>query len=260
MMVVQQLSLSKGASRLVDGIDLEIQPGEVVAVIGPNGAGKSSLLKLIAGEWKPTSGSIALDGRPLAEHSPEGLARRRAVLPQSQRVPFDFKALDLVLLGCPAGLRLSDARLAHLAAQAMRETGTAHLADRTATTLSGGELQRVGLARVLLQLDAAPVSPQFLLLDEPTASLDLEHQHVVLGLVRQRAIRPEHSLGAFVILHDLNLASQYADRLILLDRGRMAAAGSPHEVLQAHLLERVFRTPLLVTSHPRRSVPSVLAW
>jgi iron complex transport system ATP-binding protein len=241
-----------GGKRLVDAVNCAVAAGECVALLGPNGAGKSTLLKILCRQVMPTAGAAHFDGRPLRDWKDRDLARRRAVLPQSGPVPFAFTAREIVLLGrLPHG---DGHRQGRLADTAMARTDTLHLAGREVTTLSGGEMQRVHLARVLVQLGANPGPGHALLLDEPVSSLDPAHQHAVLREARALA---GQGVAVLVVLHDLNLAAQYADRLILMKNGALAADGTPGDVLTAARLGPVFGVRATVMPHPLTAGPAV---
>jgi len=260
MLSAEDIGVSFGSAEVLCGPSLAVAPGEVVAVLGPNGAGKSTLLAVLAGSLRPQRGAAALEGRALAEWSPRALALRRAVLPQQSELAFGFSVLEVVLLGRSphAGTSTRDADLA-VAEACLAEAEVAHLAGRVYTTLSGGERQRVQLARVLAQIgfpDAAGGAGRYLLLDEPTASLDLAHQHATLRTARRAAAR---GIGVLAILHDLNLAALYADRLIVLSRGTLAAEGAPQAVLTEALVREVFDLAVQITRHPTRGCPQVVA-
>ncbi len=225
-------------------------------MLGPNGAGKSTLLRCLSGELVPDSGKIHLNGRPLPSWPPRECAKRRAVLPQQSPLSFPFTGLEVALMG----------RIPHggpgrgdiaIAGQALLATEAGHLRERSYITLSGGERQRVHLARVLTQLwEPLPEDePRFLLLDEPAASLDLAHQHGALGLARQWARR---GLGVLVVLHDLNLAAQYGDRIAVLKDGQLIASGPAHRVLQAELIAESFGLPVRVIPHPELDCPLIV--
>ena len=255
MLALDAVHVHVGAAVLLDGVSLDVRPGEVTVVVGPNGAGKSTLLKVAAGERAPTRGAVTLDGTPLDRHAPEALARRRAVLPQQSALGFSFSAFEVALLGRTPHARRST-RAADEAAThgALEKAGVAAFAERRYPTLSGGEQQRVHLARALAQLDGAD-APAYLLLDEPTASLDLTHQHGVLRLARALAAG---GTGVLAVLHDLNLAAQYADRLVVLRRGRVLAEGPPSDVLAPALVEAAFDVPVVVLPHPCLACPLVV--
>lgn len=239
-----------GTRRVLDDVDFEVAAGEVVALVGPNGAGKSTLLAVLAGELDPGRGSVELDGHPLDRWTPIDMARRRAVLPQSHTVGFPFSAAEVVAMGRAPWQRTPHAgRDDEVIAAAMAATDSTHLAGRAFPSLSGGERARVALARVLAQDTAT------LLLDEPTAALDLGHQEAVLALAADRAAA---GAAVVVVLHDLASAAAYADRVAVLDDGRVAAAGPPREVLTGELLSRVYRYPVEVLDHPDTGAQLVL--
>jgi iron complex transport system ATP-binding protein len=246
-----------GNRRLVDAATVAVAPGEVVAVLGENGAGKSTLLKLLAGEIPPHTGTVTLDGAPLARFAPAALARRRAVLPQDTRVAFGYSALEVVLLGrYPWTHGATGAADLAIARAMLARVDGAYLESRLVTTLSGGERARVQLARVLAQLEGDIAQSRFLLLDEPTASLDLAHQHLALGLAREIATRG--GVGVLAVLHDLNLAAQYADRVVLLKQGRVVADGTPDAVLSAARVSSAFSVRAMVIPHPANGRPLVV--
>ena len=253
MLSLDLVTVRAGASTLLDALSLGVAPGEVVAVVGPNGAGKTTALRALAGDLAPDGGSVRLDGRRLAE-APD-VARRRAVLPQESALAFGFSALDVVLLGRTPHQTGRRANLA-AAARAMDEARVAHVADRLYPSLSGGERQRVHLARTLAQLDAEPSgASRYLLLDEPTSALDLGHQHAVLRTARRQASR---GVGVLAVLHDLNLAAQYADRIAVLAAGRLVAVGRPEAVLTPTVVRCAFGIAVVVASHPCAACPLVV--
>ena len=254
MLRAENLAVTRGSSRVLSGIDLALQPGEVLGVLGPNGAGKSSLLGALCGELPPSAGLVSLDGRPLAQWNGQSRAQRLAVLPQSSTLNFAFSVEDVVGMGRlphASGARMDG----EIVAAALRAADAEHLAGRTYLELSGGERQRVHLARVLAQLWPGQ-SGQVLLLDEPTSMLDPLHQHITLRAVRGIAAS---GCAVLVVLHDLNLAARYCDRLLLLAAGQTQALGSPHEVLRPDLLEAVFGLQVLVHSHPELGHPLIIA-
>ncbi|MEM1118508.1 MAG: heme ABC transporter ATP-binding protein [Bacteroidota bacterium] len=257
MLALDQATVRIGSATLLDGLSLGIASGEVVAVVGPNGAGKTTALRLLAGEAAPTSGAVTLDGRPLAETAADAVARRRSVLPQQSALAFGFTALDVVRLGrTPHRTTRRDDLAA--ATRAMERAGVAPLADRRYPTLSGGERQRVHLARALAQIDpeaGAPADGRYLLLDEPTSALDLAHQHAVLQVARAEAAR---GAGVLAVLHDLNLAAQYADRIAVLAAGARVALGPPAAVLTPAVVQRAFGISVVVTQNPCAACPLVV--
>jgi iron complex transport system ATP-binding protein len=235
------VGFSVGKVRLLHDVSIDAPAGEVLVVVGPNGAGKSTLLRLLAGELTPSEGDVLIDGRRLKDYSAAALAKRRAVLPQQTVLQFAFTAREVVLMGRNPHLKdgWPSKDDAHIAERAMEVTETTAFAPRSFPTLSGGEQSRVTLARVLAQ--EAPL----LLLDEPTSSLDVRHQEQVMVTARRLA-----AAGAcvLVILHDLNLASAYADRIAVLHDGALAACDVPAAVLRAELLREVFECEFDVMS------------
>jgi iron complex transport system ATP-binding protein len=244
------VQVDRGGRTVLAALDLDVRAGEVVVLVGPNGAGKSTALAALAGDLALTSGSIAIDGRALGDWSAVALAQRRAVLPQQVTLTFPFPVEEVVAMGrSPWAGTEADARDEAAVAAGLRDADAEHLLGRPFAALSGGERARVALARVLAQ------EAQLLLLDEPTASLDLHHQELVLRAVRARAASGS---GAVVVLHDLGLAAAHADRIVVLEDGRTAACGPPAEVLSPELLSRVYRHPIEVLAHPRTGAQLVL--
>lgn len=266
MLAATNIDLALDGNQILDSVTLKLRPAEFVAVLGPNGAGKSTLLAVLSGIRKPDAGNVTLDGRPLFSWQPQALARKRAVLPQFSELNFGFRALEVVQLGrIPHAGRSSRKRDLDIAFAALEATEAAHLADRIYPTLSGGEKQRIQLARILAQLDlpvqrqGVPCEPagqaRYLLLDEPIASLDPAHQHATLKIARRAAMQ---GVGVLAILHDFNLAAMYADRLVLMHRGQVAAAGDAASVLTAPLIETVFNLAVDVIAHPHLDCPHIV--
>lgn len=253
ILAARSLNFEVSGRALLSEVTMAVTSGEMVALLGPNGAGKSTLLKLFCGQIKPTRGAVLFDGVPVASWRPRDLARRRAVLPQSSSIPFAFTALEIVLMGrSPHG---DAARCEPLARAAMARMECEHLAGRTVTTLSGGEMQRVQLARVLVQIDMERQSrPVCLMLDEPISSLDPAHQHAALDAARQLA---RNGAAVLVVLHDLNLAAQYADRLVLLRNGRLLKEGPPRAVLTEAAIAEVFGIRVALLPNPFCDAPAV---
>ncbi len=246
MLEARSLGVTLSGVQLLSAVDARVTPGRLLAVLGPNGAGKSTLLKCLSGVLTPSEGAVSLDGRSLADWPRRALARRRAVLPQ--KAPgggFGFTARDLVLLGrAPHAGNPEAAPDTHVVAAALEATDAFYLAERDIETLSGGELQRVELARVLAQIWEArpPAEPGYLLLDEPTASLDLVQQARILTLARRfTAI----GYGVLAIVHDLTAALELADDALLLSAGRVVAAGEAASVLQPDVLSEAYGAPLV---------------
>jgi iron complex transport system ATP-binding protein len=237
---------------VLHGTDLLVEPGEMVALIGPNGAGKSTLVRVAAGVLQPTGGQALIDGQDLAALSPKERARRIAVVPQEGPLPSGLLVREMVALGRTPYVRVffgptaADRRAVDWAIGVAGVTG---LSDRFVDELSGGERQRVILARALAQ------EPVLLLLDEPTANLDLHHQVAMLELVR--GLTRERGLAVVAAVHDLQLAALYCDRVVLLNQGRILSQGSPEAVLTAPLLLEAFGQRVVLSPHPTHGVPLV---
>ncbi len=231
---LRDVELRLGGQEVLRGLNLRVEPGEVVGLLGRNGAGKTTALRVANRLLAPDAGEVTLDGRPLGSLTRRELARRIATVPQDLQIPFPFRAGELVLMGRAPhqpffGLEgPADLRLAH---EAMERMGVAQLADRSVLELSGGERQLVLFARALTQ------EPEFMLLDEPTSFLDLRHRIDVLRVVRQLAAEGR---AALVISHDLSLAARVCDRLVLLSGGVVLAEGGAHEVLTPERLQQAF--------------------
>lgn len=241
--------VSAGGRELLHGITATLQPGRFTAILGPNGAGKSTLLSLLSAQRKPGAGQVLLDGQPLHTLSAHRLALRRAVMPQEGAVVFDFTAREVAELGRYPHRHHPTADEAGIVDAALAATDVAALAPRIFNTLSGGEKARVHLARALAQVwaplpadaggaDGAGGAARWLLLDEPTAALDLAHQHQALRLLRDWA--QTQGVGVVAVLHDLNLALRYADDALLLAHGEAACHGPVAEVLTAERIGRVW--------------------
>lgn len=250
MIRADDLYFGRGDRWLVDGVSLEIEPGTVTALLGPNGAGKTTLLRLLSGELSPDQGEIELDGRPLTEYGYAELAQMRGVMKQSSDVVFDFSVDEILAMGWISEHRYTRAQFQTALEWAVAVCDIDGLRDRTFNTLSGGEQQRVQFARTLLQIwrPADEQESRYLLLDEPTSSLDLSHELVVLKLAREMA---GLGIGVLVILHDLNLASRFADQVCLLRRGRVSALGAPADVFSDELLSSVYETKITIEHHER---------
>lgn len=248
MLAARKITLRAGGHTLLRGVDLELHPGQLHVVLGPNGAGKSSLLRTLAAELVPEAGQVELDGLALGQWPSLELARRRAVLPQRHALSFGFTASQVVELGRLPCVRRAPAAEAAIIRACLERAGIAALAARRYPTLSGGEQARVQLARVLAQLaEPSGPAPRFLLLDEPTASLDLAHQHGCLRLLRELA---GEGVGILLVVHDPNLALRYADSVTLLQDGQVTAAGAPRDVLSAARLEQVYGVTVRLLAGP----------
>ncbi len=239
-----------GDATILEAITLDIAYGRVLALVGPNGAGKSSLLSILTGDARPSAGEVLLDGLPLCAWTARDLARTRAVLLQANQVAFSFTAADVVEMGRAPwiGSDLAEADEGAIA-DAMARTDVVHLAARAYPSLSGGEKARVSLARVLAQ------DTRIVMLDEPTAALDLRHQEDVLRVAHELAA---NGRAVVVVLHDLSLAAAYADDIAIIDGGRLVACGRPDDVLTEARVEAVYGTPVRVIADPDTGRPVVL--
>ncbi|GAB4065467.1 heme ABC transporter ATP-binding protein [Ancylobacter sonchi] len=242
MYEAQDIDYAVPGRLLLDGADLTVRPGRVTALIGPNGAGKSTLLKVLTGELRPKQGRVLVDGQDIAALGPARLARRRAVLPQDVHVAFPFTVAEVVAIGLPQGERAP-----HRITGALEKVDLAGFRDRPYAALSGGEQQRVQIARALTQL-ASCDGPGYLLLDEPTSSLDLSHQLMVVELARQVA---RSGGGVAAVLHDLNLAAMIADEVVALKGGRIVARGTPAEVLTDALVGELYAVTARIGTAPQ---------
>ena len=259
---IQHATVRVGKKTLLDDVSLTVEPGQVVTVLGPNGAGKSTLMKVASGERPLSSrsggdsgtGKILLNGRD--DWSMQQQALMLGVLPQSSSLSFPFTVEEVVLLGrtpCTSNRQQN----VTIVEQALIKVDALHLRNRQYTTLSGGERQRVHMARVLAQIwDESPLGHRFLLLDEPTSALDPAHQQLTLNIARLQA--DEAGMGVMVILHDLNLAARYSDQLVILQNGRIAAQGTPWNVLTPEVVHSVFNIEVSVSDHPAHHCPLVI--
>ncbi|AEV15254.1 Transporter [Thermus sp. CCB_US3_UF1] len=241
MLEARGLGYRKEGRWLLRGVDLSLAPGDFLAVLGPNGSGKTTLLRLLAGELSPSEGEVRLLGRPLGSYTPLELARQRAVLSQNRELAFSFTAYEVAFLGRHPHLEGRERSLDHeKTLEALRRAQALPLRERLYPTLSGGEGIRVEVARLLNQ------EPRFFLLDEPTNHLDPRYALEVLLLFRALAYEGR---GVLAVLHDLNLASLFANRLLLLKGGRVLAYGSPEAVLCPELLEEAYEVPFYALAH-----------
>jgi cobalamin transport system ATP-binding protein len=253
MLEAMHLSVNYGPRPAVVDVSLRVQHGHLTAIIGGNGAGKSSLLLALNGTVKPAQGEVFLDSKPLKSYTRRAIGKRIAMVSQETQLAFPVSVLEYVLGGRYAwssGMwgweSESDLRIA---AEVLRETELEAFAARLMNELSGGERQRVVLARALA------TNAGILLLDEPTASLDLAHQASMLRLVRARC--DKNGAAALIVTHDINLAAEFADSVVLLKKGQMVAAGNPQEVLTEELLGNVLEIKVLVDAHPLSGAPRI---
>jgi iron complex transport system ATP-binding protein len=250
----RNLTIRYGDRVAVEDVSLVLCKGAITALIGPNGAGKSTLLRSLNGQLKPSSGQMLLSNQPIEKLGRRFLAKQITVVAQEAELRFPITVLEFVLGGrfvwaTNRGWGWETDRDLEVAEEVLQETELSDLSSRLMNELSGGERQRAVLARAL-----ATEAP-FLLLDEPTANLDITHQATLLSLVRQRC--DAQLAAALVVTHDINLASQFADVVMLMRSGRAIKTGSPVEVLTPELLEDVFDVKVLVDAHPMSGVPRV---
>lgn len=249
---VQHLKHAFDGRTVIDDLTFEVATGKFFIIIGPNGSGKTTLLKLMVGLLPLKSGQIRLLSKKIGDYTAKSMAKKIAYVPQSVPVEFPFTVTQVILMGRSPHLGVlgfegeEDMRLAH---EAMTITNVAHLADRRLDQLSGGEQQRIFIARAICQ------QPDILLLDEPTAALDLSHQVRLMDLMEQ--LKTEKGVTVVMVSHDLNMAAMYADQLLLISEGRIARNGSPREVIDYDLLEQVYGCKLLVDQSPLGDYPRV---
>jgi iron complex transport system ATP-binding protein len=253
MVTVNNITLGYNGSPVLKEISFTASRGRILGIIGPNGSGKSTLIRAISRVIQPDTGSIIIDGQDLKKMKAKEVARMVAVVPQNPDLPKMMTAFELVLMGRTPHLRLlqnegeSDFAVVR---KAMEATRTSDFAGRQIAKLSGGELQKVTIARALAQ------EPDVLLLDEPTAYLDIKHQGEILNLAKQ--LCTEKTLTVIVALHDLNLAAQYCNRLIMLSNGKIYSEGAPPEVLTEENIREVYGTSVHIFPHPVNQTPTVL--
>jgi iron complex transport system ATP-binding protein len=250
---LQNIWLAYGGNVVVKDVTFQLLPGEIVGLIGPNGSGKSTIIKAISRVISTYSGKILLDGKDISKTPRKDLARSLGVVPQMPLLPSAFTAFEIVLMGRNPHLGLlqyEGERELAITWRAMEMTATQSFAERRVGELSGGEIQRLIIARVLTQ------EPKAILLDEPTANLDIRHQVEILDLIKSLCM--ENNLTVLAALHDLNIAAQYCDRLILLNNGQVHAQGTPGEVINSQNIEEVYGTEGCVYPHPINGLPAVL--
>ena len=257
MIEARDVSVSIGGKQIISGVDFDIKPGEFAAIVGPNGSGKTTFLKALSGDLRHT-GRVVMNGHDMSAMKPWEAASVRAVLPQATALSFPYTVREIVKLGLMSGrsgaLAGEDQRLPE---RALSKVDLDGFAGRFYQELSGGEQQRVQLARVLCQVWAPVLDgvPRYLFLDEPVSSLDIKHQLIIMNIAQDFAKRGG---GVVAILHDLNLTAMFADRIFVMHRGRLAAAGSPQEVLNDDLISRVFECRLKVGALPANGMPFIL--
>ncbi len=248
-----KLTISKGGKTLIHPLTTQFHGHQLTVLLGPNGAGKSTLLKALCKD-ETYQGKIQCFGQPHDKWARQDLAKHMGVLPQHSNLSFNFTVEEVVKLGT-LPLKADKETQNRWVEQRLLETGLSHLAHRSYPLLSGGEKQRVHLARVLVQLSQSQ-EKTLLLLDEPTSALDIEHQHNTLTLAKCQA---EQGACVIVVLHDLNLAAQYADRIILLQNGRVLSDGTPWATLTRERIESLYRVPCQIHSHSTRHHPVIIS-
>ena len=248
----KNLSYAYDGTTVVTDLSFSVNTGEIFIVIGPNGSGKTTLMKIIAGLLKPDRGELEILGQPIKRYKRKNLARKIAFVPQHVPVDFPFIVSDVVLFGRSPYLGtfgLETKRDIDLARQAMAFTEVGHFGSRRLDQLSGGECQRVFIARAICQ------DPDIILLDEPTASLDIAHQMRIMDMMEK--MKKEKNITAIMVSHDVNLAAMYADTLMLINRGELVKLGTPADVLTYKTLESAYGCPLLVDDNPLGKLPRV---
>lgn len=254
MIKVNNVSYSVGRKEILSDVSFAARPGEIIAIIGANGAGKSTLLKLLCNEMLPSTGQIQLNGKDLDDYPIKELARKRSVLTQHNTISLSFTVKELVLMGrYPHFEGQPTEHDMQMVIEAMRATGITMMAGRTYETLSGGEQQRVQLARVIAQIQDVPNG--WLFLDEPTNGLDILHQQQLLIQARDMADR---GYGVICILHDINLAAAYADQIMILKRGKVQALGTPKEVVTCENLHDAFGIEVQLMKNENFNCPLVI--
>lgn len=256
MIEARKITFEIDSKKLLDDVSMEMRGGEVLAVVGANGAGKSTLRKVLCGDLIASSGEVLMNNLPLANWTLPERARVRAVLPQDSSLDFPFTALEVVLMGrAPHVAGAESERDYEIARAALSEVDALRLEKRIYPTLSGGERQRVQLARVLAQIWEASGEPRCLLLDEPTSSLDLTHQHQTLKIAKKFA---RQAVAVLIILHDLNLAAQYADRIALLKNGKIVRLDAAEKVFTPDAIQETFGVKVSVIKHPHFDCPLII--
>lgn len=249
---IDRLSYAYGKTDVLNQVRFSVELGDFFVIIGPNGSGKTTLMKLMAGLQGLPEGKLSILGREIQNYKKKDLARKIAFVPQEAPTDFPFSVTEVVLMGrspYQGTLGLERARDVEKARQAITFTGVSHLADRKLNALSGGERQRVFIARAICQ------EPEIMLLDEPTASLDLAHQIRIMDLMEK--LQQEKNITIVMVSHDLNLAAMYGTRLLLLNKGEIVKIGLPEEVLTFLTLEDAYGCTLLVDENPLGKFPRV---
>ena len=258
MIEARNISYEIQGKKILEDVSLELSGGEVLAVLGSNGAEKSTVRKILSGDLQPTRGEVLMNGKLLAEWTLSERAKVRAVLPQDSSLNFPFSVMEVVLMGRAPHLQGSESKKDYeIGRAALNAVDAAHLEERIYPTLSGGERQRVHLARILAQIWEPPETDKnrCLLLDEPISNIDIGHQHQTLKIVRSFA---KKDVAVLLILHDLNLAAQYADRILMINAGKIVAQGKPENILTPEIIRRTFQVTVAQQKHPFFDCPLII--
>lgn len=254
-LIADNVSLHMSGFNILRDVNIAINAGQITAIVGPNGAGKSSFIKVLSGDILPTQGEVTLNDSGLSDWSSDQRAKMVSVLPQHSLLNFPFNASEVVALG-RIPHQSGKVRDTEIVKEALTTVDASYLESRFFTQMSGGEKQRVQLARVLAQIwEPTSIGNQFIVLDEPTSALDLSHQVLTLKIVSKLA---ERGVGVVMVVHDLNLAARCADNIIVFDKGIIVAQGSPYEVLNEQLISNVFGITPLILKHPVTGKPLVI--
>jgi len=252
LLKIDNIDFSYPGAKILEDVTFEMKSGEFLGIMGPNGSGKTTLLRCLSNALSPQIGTVLIDGKDIQRLSKKEIARNIGVVPQTSSVDFAFAVSELVLMGRTPHTERFKSETTHdfeIAEEAMRLTNILHLSERTFDELSGGERQRVIIARALAQ------EPKILLLDEATVHLDISSKFEILNLVRN--LSKQREIIVIAVFHDLNLAAQYSDKLILLDNGKIASMGLPHEVLTPENIQKTYHIDVIVKQHPITNTPYV---
>lgn len=258
MIQVKKMSVQKGQRMIIEDISFRIEPGEIVVVIGKNGAGKTTLLEALTRSNNISQGNISWDGVPYKKLGLTELAKRRAVLSQSVNIDFPVKVKELVVMGTYVSDEpLPNIKIESLVREALAAVEMQGFSERAFNTLSGGEQKRVLFAKCIVQLNCCDWANnhKYLFLDEPTSSLDIEQQFKLIASIKHIARR--RKIGVFAVLHDINLAAQFADKILIMNSGRLLHQGSPKEMIRPDLLRETMGIHSIVQTHPVFDCPYV---
>ncbi|MCG8323797.1 MAG: heme ABC transporter ATP-binding protein [Cytophagales bacterium] len=254
MLIAKNISYSIRNKSILRDVDLTLETGEFKAIVGPNGAGKSSLLKIITGENKSYKGKVHYHGKMLNAFKINEISKVRAVLPQESQVNFPFTVSEIVEMG-RSTFRDKKSQLDKIVKAVMQNTNITHLRDRSYHSLSGGEKQKVQLTRVMAQMWGSSNLSRFIFLDEPTASLDMAQQHQMMGLAKKLS---KNNIGVLAVIHDLNLAIQYADNIVFMRQGEVICQGKVKDIMRKENIETTFSHEVTVTFDQVNKVPYVI--